>query len=192
MVVQCHPFDTLSRSFFNLKGVPLGVLKPNDMNNEKAILAGGCFWGVEELFRHQDGVISTVVGYSGGDVPNATYRNHGTHAEAIEITFDPSRLSYRGLLEYFFQIHDPTTRNRQGNDIGASYRSAIFFLNEEQEKVALDLIAEMEASGKWPGKIVTEVVPASDFWNAEEEHQDYLKKNPYGYTCHFERPDWKI
>lgn len=162
------------------------------MSNEKAILAGGCFWGVEELFRHYPGVTSTVVGYTGGDVPNATYRNHGTHAEALEITFDPTRLSYRGLLEYFFQIHDPTTRNRQGNDIGASYRSAIFFLNEEQQKVALDLIADMEASGKWPGKIVTEVVPASDFWNAEEEHQNYLQKNPYGYTCHFERPDWKL
>jgi peptide-methionine (S)-S-oxide reductase len=166
--------------------------RENHMSNEKAILAGGCFWGVEELFRHYPGVTSTVVGYTGGDVPNATYRNHGTHAEALEITFDPTRLSYRGLLEYFFQIHDPTTRNRQGNDIGASYRSAIFFLNEEQQKVALDLIADMEASGKWPGKIVTEVVPASDFWNAEEEHQNYLQKNPYGYTCHFERPDWKL
>jgi peptide-methionine (S)-S-oxide reductase len=162
------------------------------MNTEKAILAGGCFWGVEELFRHYPGVTSTVVGYTGGDVPNATYRNHGTHAEAIEITFDPTRLLYRGLLEYFFQIHNPSTRNRQGNDIGASYRSAIFYLNEEQRETAVALIAEMDASGKWPGKIVTEVVPASDFWNAEEEHQDYLQKNPYGYTCHFERPDWTL
>jgi len=162
------------------------------MNTEKAILAGGCFWGVEELFRHYPGVTSTIVGYTGGDVPNATYRNHGTHAEAIEITFDPATLSYRALLEYFFQIHDPTTRNRQGNDIGASYRSAIFYKDEMQRETAEALIAEMETSGVWPGKIVTEVVPEVDFWNAEEEHQDYLQKNPYGYTCHFERPDWKM
>lgn len=162
------------------------------MQTEKAILAGGCFWGVEELFRHQTGVIKTVVGYTGGDVPNATYRNHGTHAEGIEITFDPTVLSYRKLLEYFFQIHDPTTRNRQGNDIGTSYRSAIFYANETQQQTALNLIAEMEASGIWPGKIVTEVVPVTDFWNAEEEHQNYLQKHPYGYTCHFERPDWKL
>lgn len=162
------------------------------MNTEKAILAGGCFWGVEELIRHQKGVISTIVGYTGGDVPNATYRNHGTHAEGIEITFDPSTLSYRGLLEYFFQIHDPTTRNRQGNDIGASYRSAIFYTDEAQRETAEELIAEIDASGKLPGKIVTEVVPAGDFWDAEEEHRDYLQKNPFGYTCHFERPEWKI
>ncbi len=162
------------------------------METEKAILAGGCFWGVEELIREYPGVISTVVGYTGGDVPNATYRNHGTHAEAIAITFDPNQLSYRKLLEYFFQIHNPTTRNRQGNDIGVSYRSAIFFLNEEQKAVAETLIQEMDASGVWPGKIVTEVVPAGDFWDAEEEHQAYLQKNPYGYTCHFERPEWKL
>jgi peptide-methionine (S)-S-oxide reductase len=162
------------------------------MNTEKAILAGGCFWGVEELIRSQPGVISTVVGYTGGDVPNATYRNHGTHAEGIEIVFDPAILSYRKLLEYFFQIHDPTTRNRQGNDVGLSYRSAIFFLDEAQEQTAKELITEMEASGVWPGEIVTQVVPAGDFWNAEEEHQDYLQKNPYGYTCHFERPEWKL
>jgi peptide-methionine (S)-S-oxide reductase len=162
------------------------------MNTEKAILAGGCFWGVEELIRQQPGVIATVVGYTGGDVPNATYRNHGTHAEGIEVTFDPDKISYRTLLEYFFQIHDPTTRNRQGNDIGASYRSAIFFLNDTQRDTAKELIAEMEASGKWPGTIVTEVVPAGDFWNAEEEHQAYLQKNPYGYTCHFERPEWAL
>ncbi|MCF0041312.1 peptide-methionine (S)-S-oxide reductase MsrA [Dyadobacter fanqingshengii] len=162
------------------------------MSTEKAILAGGCFWGVEELFRHQPGVISTVVGYTGGDVPNATYRNHGTHAEGIEVVFDPSQLTYRGLLEYFFQIHDPTTRNRQGNDIGTSYRSAIFYLDESQREVAETLIAEMETSGVWPGKIVTEVVPAGDFWNAEVEHQDYLQKHPGGYTCHFERPSWKL
>ncbi|RVU02866.1 peptide-methionine (S)-S-oxide reductase [Mucilaginibacter limnophilus] len=162
------------------------------MNTEKAILAGGCFWGVEELIRHLPGVVSTVVGYTGGDVKNATYRHHGTHAEGIEIVFDPEVLSYRKLLEYFFQIHDPTTRNRQGNDIGTSYRSAIFYLDDTQRETSEKLIEEMEASGKWPGKIVTEVVPAGDFWNAEEEHQDYLQKYPYGYTCHFERPEWKL
>ena len=162
------------------------------MNTEKAILAGGCFWGMEELIRQYPGVISTVVGYTGGDVPNATYRNHGTHAEAIAITFDPTQLSYRKLLEYFFQIHNPTTRNRQGNDIGVSYRSAIFYLNEEQQEVANTLIAEMDASGVWPGKVVTEVVLAGDFWDAEAEHQAYLQKNPYGYTCHFERPEWAL
>jgi len=162
------------------------------MNSEKAILAGGCFWGVEELIRNLPGVSSTIVGYSGGDIPNATYRNHGTHAEAIEITFDPGLLSYRGLLEFFFQIHDPTTRNRQGNDRGASYRSAIFYLSEAQKEAAKKLIEEMTASRKWPGPIVTEVVPATDFWNAEEEHQNYLQKHPYGYTCHFIRPEWKM
>jgi peptide-methionine (S)-S-oxide reductase len=162
------------------------------MENEKAILAGGCFWGVEELIRALPGVISTVVGYTGGDVKNATYRNHGTHAEGIEVVFDPSTLSYRKLLEFFFQIHDPTTRNRQGNDVGLSYRSAIFYLSEEQKETAKQLIAEMTASKVWPGTIVTEVVPAGDFWNAEEEHQDYLQKHPYGYTCHFVRPDWKM
>ena len=162
------------------------------MSTERAILAGGCFWGVEELFRHQPGVIATVVGYTGGDVPNATYRNHGTHAEAIEITFDPEKLSYRKLLEYFFQIHDPTTRNRQGNDIGTSYRSAIFYSDDTQRETAFELIAEMEKSGIWPGKIVTEVVPEDDFWIAEEDHQNYLQKIPYGYTCHFERPEWKL
>ena len=162
------------------------------MNDNTAILAAGCFWGVEELIRALPGVTSTVVGYTGGDVPNATYRNHGTHAEAIQITFDPSILPYRNLLEFFFQIHDPTTRNRQGNDVGTSYRSAIFYLNEEQKNTATALIAEMTASKKWPGPIVTEVVPASDFWNAEEEHQNYLQKHPYGYTCHFIRPDWTL
>lgn len=162
------------------------------MSTEKAILAGGCFWGVEELIRHQPGVVSTVVGYTGGDVPNATYRNHGTHAEGIEIEFNPGELSYRKLLEYFFQIHDPTTKNRQGNDVGTSYRSAIFYENESQRDTALQVIQELERSGKWPGKFVTEVVPAGDFWIAEEDHQDYLQKVPYGYTCHFERPDWKL
>ena len=162
------------------------------MSLEKAILAGGCFWGVEELIRNLPGVSSTVVGYTGGDVPNATYRNHGTHAEGIEIMFDPTMLSYRALLEFFFQIHDPTTKNRQGNDRGTSYRSAIFYLNETQKATAASLIKEMEASRKWPGTIVTEIVPAGDFWNAEAEHQDYLQKNPYGYTCHFIRPEWKM
>jgi peptide-methionine (S)-S-oxide reductase len=159
---------------------------------EKAILAGGCFWGVEELIRDLPGIQSTVVGYTGGDVPNATYRNHGTHAEGIEIVFDPAILSYRSLLEFFFKIHDPTTLNRQGNDRGLSYRSAIFYLDEKQKETADSLIGEMEASGKWPGKIVTAVEPASDFWNAEEEHQNYLRKNPYGYTCHFVRQEWKL
>jgi peptide-methionine (S)-S-oxide reductase len=159
---------------------------------EKAILAGGCFWGVEELFRSFPGVVSTEVGYTGGDVPNATYRNHGTHAEAIEIVFDPARVSYRTLLEFFFQIHNPTTRNRQGNDGGPSYRSAIFTLSEEQKKTAEAVIRDITASGKWPGPIVTEVAPASDFWSAEEYHQDYLQKNPGGYTCHYVRPEWKL
>jgi peptide-methionine (S)-S-oxide reductase len=162
------------------------------MKLEKAILAGGCFWGVEELVRKLPGVESTVVGYTGGDVPNATYRNHGTHAEGIEIMFDPEKISYRSLLEFFFQIHDPTTLNRQGNDRGLSYRSAIFFLDDEQKQIAETLINEMNASGKWPGQVVTAVQPAGDFWNAEEEHQDYLQKNPYGYTCHFLRPDWTL
>jgi len=162
------------------------------MPSEKAILAGGCFWGMEELIRELPGVTSTVVGYTGGDVKNATYRNHGTHAEAIAITFDPKELSYRKLLEFFFQIHNPTTKNRQGNDIGASYRSAIFYLNDEQKKTAQELISEMNASGKWPGKIVTEVVAASDFWDAEEEHQNYLRKHPHGYTCHYIRPEWLL
>ena len=159
---------------------------------EKAILAGGCFWGVEELIRNLPGIQSTVVGYTGGDVPNATYRNHGTHAEGIEILFDPEKLSYRTLLEFFFQIHDPTTLNRQGNDRGLSYRSAIFYEDEGQKETAHTLIKEMEVSGKWPGPIVTEIVPASDFWNAEEEHQAYLQKSPNGYTCHFIRPDWTL
>ena len=162
------------------------------MKSEKAILAGGCFWGVEELVRDLPGVLSTRVGYSGGDVQHATYRNHGKHAEAIAITFDPEKLSYRKLLEFFFQIHNPTTKNRQGNDVGTSYRSAIFYLDEAQKKTAQDLISEMDASGKWPGTIVTEVVAAGDFWDAEEEHQNYLQKHPYGYTCHYIRPEWQL
>ncbi|MBK7261919.1 MAG: peptide-methionine (S)-S-oxide reductase MsrA [Rubrivivax sp.] len=162
------------------------------MNEQRAILAGGCFWGVQELIRRYDGVISTRVGYSGGDVPNASYRNHGTHAEAIEIVFDADRISFRQLLELFFQIHDPTTLNRQGNDRGLSYRSAIFYANDDQKQVALDTIADVEASGLWPGRVVTEVTAAGAFWQAEPEHQDYLQRNPGGYTCHFIRPDWKL
>lgn len=159
---------------------------------ERAILAGGCFWGLQDLFRRYLGVISTRVGYSGGDVPNATYRNHGSHAEAIEIIFDPEKLSYRRLLEYFFQIHDPTTLNRQGNDVGTSYRSAIFYTSDAQKRVAEETIADVNASGNWPGKVVTEVKPASEFWEAEPEHQDYLERYPSGYTCHYVRPNWRV
>ncbi|HTE67227.1 MAG TPA: peptide-methionine (S)-S-oxide reductase MsrA [Actinomycetes bacterium] len=159
---------------------------------EKAVLAGGCFWGMQDLIRKRPGVVSTRVGYTGGEVANATYRNHGTHAEAIEIVFDPEVSSYRELLEFFFQIHDPTTRNRQGNDIGPSYRSAIFYLDAEQRRVAEDTIADVEASGLWPGKVVTEVSPAGLFWEAEPEHQDYLERYAYGYTCHFPRPGWVL
>ena len=162
------------------------------MSTERALLAGGCFWGMQDLIRRYPGVISTRVGYSGGDVPNATYRNHGTHAEAVEIIFDPDKIRYRQILEFFFQIHDPTTRNRQGNDIGKSYRSAIFYTSDEQKRVAEDTIADVEASGLWPGKVVTEVAPAGAFWEAEPEHQDYLERNPGGYTCHFIRSDWKL
>ena len=160
---------------------------------KKAILAGGCFWGMQDLIRKQPGVVATRVGYTGDpNVPNATYRNHGTHAEAIEITYDPARTDFRTLLEFFFQIHDPTTKNRQGNDLGPSYRSAIFYLDEDQKRVAEDTIADVEASGLWPGKVVTEVSPAGDFWQAEPEHQDYLLHYPNGYTCHFIRPGWKL
>jgi peptide-methionine (S)-S-oxide reductase len=159
---------------------------------ETAILAGGCFWGVQDLIRKRPGVISSRTGYSGGDVPNATYRNHGTHAESLEIVFDPSQISYRDLLEFFFQIHDPSTKNRQGNDIGVSYRSAIFYTSDEQKQVALDTIADVDASGLWPGKVVTEVAPAGAVRVAEEEHQDYLEKIPNGYTCHYVRPGWKL
>ena len=159
---------------------------------EKAVLAGGCFWGMQDLIRRQPGVLSTRVGYTGGDVDNATYRNHGTHAEAIEIEFDPQQISYRQILEFFFQIHDPTTRNRQGNDIGTSYRSALFYQDEEQKRVAQDTVADADASGFWPDKVVTEIVPAGPFWQAEPEHQDYLEHYPNGYTCHFIRPNWKL
>jgi peptide-methionine (S)-S-oxide reductase len=159
---------------------------------ERAVFAGGCFWGMQDLLRRYRGVISTRVGYTGGDVPNATYRKHGTHAEAIEIIFDPSKITYRQLLEFFFQIHDPTTRNRQGNDIGTSYRSAIFFTSEDQKRVANDTISDVEASGLWPGKVVTEVTAAGPFWEAEPEHQDYLENYPSGYTCHFVRPGWVL
>ncbi len=162
------------------------------MSQERAVLAGGCFWGMQDLIRRFDGVISTRVGYSGGDVDHATYRNHGTHAEAIEIIFDPARTTFRQLLEFFFQIHDPTTSNRQGNDVGTSYRSAIFYADDEQKRIAEDTIADVNASGLWPGKVVTELAPVGPFWEAEPEHQDYLERIPNGYTCHFVRPNWKL
>jgi peptide-methionine (S)-S-oxide reductase len=161
-------------------------------SNERAVLAGGCFWGVQELLRTYPGVISTRVGYSGGDVRNATYRNHGTHAEAVEIIFDPQKISYRKLLEFFFQIHDPSTKNRQGNDMGMSYRSAIYYTSDEQKETAEDTIDDVNASEIWPGKVVTEIAPAGDFWEAEAEHQDYLQHFPNGYTCHFIRPNWTL
>jgi peptide-methionine (S)-S-oxide reductase len=160
------------------------------MAQERAVLAGGCFWGMQDLFRKLPGVESTRVGYTGGDLANATYRNHGSHAEGIEILFDPERISYRRLLEFFFQIHDPTTPNRQGNDQGSSYRSAIYYVNEAQKQIALATIADVNASGLWPGKVVTEVEAAGDFWEAEPEHQDYLEHFPTGYTCHYPRPNW--
>ncbi|SFU97258.1 MULTISPECIES: peptide-methionine (S)-S-oxide reductase MsrA [unclassified Methylobacterium] len=162
------------------------------MSTERAVLAGGCFWGMQDLIRKLPGVVSTRVGYTGGDVPHATYRNHGTHAEGIEITFDPGRTSFRNLLEFFFQIHDPTTLNRQGHDRGLSYRSAIFYTSPDQKRVAEDTIADVDASGLWPGKVVTEVGPVGDFWEAEPAHQNYLERIPNGYTCHFVRPGWKI
>ncbi|MGL9621077.1 peptide-methionine (S)-S-oxide reductase MsrA [Bradyrhizobium sp. U531] len=162
------------------------------MTTERAVLAGGCFWGMQDLIRKQPGVISTRVGYTGGKVKNATYRNHEGHAEAIEIMFDPAKTSFRTMLEFFFQIHDPTTLNRQGNDLGTSYRSAIFYTSDEQKKTAEDTIADVEASRLWPGKVVTELAPAAEFWEAEPEHQDYLERYPDGYTCHFIRPDWKL
>ncbi|MFF4694063.1 peptide-methionine (S)-S-oxide reductase MsrA [Streptomyces sp. NPDC001307] len=162
------------------------------MAHQRAILAGGCFWGMQELFRTLDGVVSTRVGYTGGETANPTYRNHGSHAEAIEITYDPARTDYRALLEFFFQVHDPTTLNRQGNDVGLSYRSAIFYLDDEQRSVADATIAEVDASGLWPRKVVTEVTPAGAFWEAEPEHQDYLQRYPYGYTCHRIRPEWRL
>ena len=162
------------------------------VNTETAILAGGCFWGMQDLIRQQPGVLSTRVGYSGGDVPNATYPNHGSHAEAIEVVFDPAQLSYRQLLEFFFQIHDPSTPDRQGNDRGSSYRSAIFTTSDQQQHVANEVIAAVNVSGRWPAKVVTSVEPAGDFWQAEPEHQDYLLHNPRGYTCHYIRPDWTL
>jgi peptide-methionine (S)-S-oxide reductase len=162
------------------------------MSTERAVLAGGCFWGMQDLVRRQPGVVSTRVGYSGGEVANATYRNHGTHAEAIEIIFDPAQTSFRNVLAFFFQIHDPTTRNRQGNDVGTGYRSAIFYTSAEQKAVAEETIADVNASGLWPGKVVTEVAPVGAFWEAEPEHQDYLERIPNGYTCHYVRPGWKL
>lgn len=162
------------------------------MSYESAVLAGGCFWGMQDLIRRQEGIVATRVGYTGGDVPNATYRNHGTHAEAIEITYDPARTNYRRILEFFFQIHDPTTPNRQGNDRGLSYRSAIYYRDAAQHRIAEDTIADVNASGLWPGRVVTEVEPAGPFWEAEPEHQDYLERHPNGYTCHFVRPNWRL
>ena len=162
------------------------------MTQQRAVLAGGCFWGMQDLIRKLPGVVKTRVGYTGGDIPNATYRNHGWHAEGIEIIFDPEKTSYRQLLEFFFQIHDPSTANRQGNDRGPSYRSAIYFVDDEQKKIAEDTIADINASGIWPGKVVTELEPVSDFWEAEPEHQDYLERIPNGYTCHFPRPNWVL
>ena len=159
---------------------------------ERAVLAGGCFWGMQDLIRKLPGVEATRVGYTGGDVANATYRNHGSHAEGIEILFDPAKISYRQLLEFFFQIHDPTTRDRQGNDRGTSYRSGIYYTSEAQHQTALDTIADVDASGIWPGKVVTEVKPAGDFWQADPEHQDYLERIPNGYTCHFPRANWVL
>ena len=159
---------------------------------ERAVLAGGCFWGMQDLIRKRPGVIDTRVGYTGGDIPNATYRNHGDHAEAIEVTFDPDVLSYRDLLAFFFQIHDPSTKDRQGNDRGRSYRSEIFTTTDEQKTTAEEVIQDVDASGLWPGKVVTPVTPAGDFWEAEPEHQDYLQRLPHGYTCHFVRPDWVL
>ncbi|WP_320783876.1 peptide-methionine (S)-S-oxide reductase MsrA [Streptomyces sp. CRN 30] len=159
---------------------------------QRAVLAGGCFWGMQDLIRRLPGVKETRVGYTGGDVPNATYRNHGTHAEAIEILFDPAETDYRAILEFFFQIHDPSTQNRQGNDIGLSYRSAIYYVDDEQKRIAEDTIADVDASGLWPGKVVTEVEPVGPFWEAEPEHQDYLLRYPEGYTCHFPRPGWRL
>ena len=172
----------------------VGLFKEGDSMSEykKAILAGGCFWGMQDLIRRQPGVVSTRVGYTGGENANATYRKHPGHAEAVEIVYDPAKTDYRAVLEFFFQIHDPTTKDRQGNDRGSSYRSAIFYLDDEQKQVALDTIADVDASGLWPGTVVTEVVPASDFWEAEPEHQDYLLRIPNGYTCHFPRPGWKL
>jgi methionine-R-sulfoxide reductase/methionine-S-sulfoxide reductase len=168
-------------------------IKEDSMNEYKtAILAGGCFWGMQDLIRRQPGVVSTRVGYTGGRNDNATYRNHPGHAEAVEIVYDPAQTDYRALLEFFFQIHDPSTKDRQGNDLGSSYRSAIFYVDDEQKQVALDTIADVDACGLWPGKVVTEVVPASDFWEAEPEHQDYLLRIPNGYTCHWPRPGWKV
>ena len=159
---------------------------------ERAVLAGGCFWGMQDLIRKLPGVAATRVGYTGGNVPNATYRNHGTHAEGIEVMFDPETITYRQILEFFFQIHDPTTPNRQGNDRGTSYRSAIYYTSDKQKQTAIETIADVDASGFWPGKVVTEVAPVDDFWEAEPEHQDYLERTPNGYTCHFPRPNWVL
>ncbi|HEU5007064.1 MAG TPA: peptide-methionine (S)-S-oxide reductase MsrA [Jatrophihabitantaceae bacterium] len=182
----------MSRNFSSGSESPASQSSEPAGGSHKAILAGGCFWGLQELIRRQPGVVSTRVGYTGGDTPNATYRNHGTHAEAIEIDFDPASTSYRQILEFFFQVHDPTTKNRQGNDVGMSYRSAIFYLDESQKRIAEQTIDDVDASGLWPGKVVTEVRAAGPFWEAEPEHQDYLQRYPGGYTCHYVRPEWHL
>jgi peptide-methionine (S)-S-oxide reductase len=162
------------------------------MTTERAVLAGGCFWGMQDMFRHLRGVLSTRVGYTGGDIPNPSYSSHQGHAEAIEIVFDPAMVSYRAVLEHFFQVHDPTTYEQQGSDFGSSYRSAIFYTDEQQKETALATIAEIEASGLWPGPVVTEINPEEPFWEAEPEHQDYLRRHPGGYSCHFIRPNWRL
>lgn len=181
--------DALRQTEVNIDA---GISTGENTMTERAVLAGGCFWGMQDLFRKQPGVLETRVGYTGGNVANASYRNHGTHAEGIEVIFDPNKTSYRKLLEFFFQVHDPTTLNRQGNDQGMAYRSAIYFTSEEQKSVAIDTIKDVNASGIWPGKVVTEVEPATEFWEAEPEHQDYLLRKPNGYTCHYPRPDWVL
>jgi len=200
-VCRCHyplrirsPWNTMTGAAGPAEECSILKRESKDMidSPERAILAGGCFWGMQDLLRRYPGVISTRVGYTGGNVENATYRNHGSHAEGVEIVFDPQKITYRRLLEFFFQIHDPTTLNRQGNDRGASYRSAIFYTSEEQKRIANETISDVNASGLWPSKVVTEVAPAGPFWEAEPEHQDYLERYPNGYTCHFIRPDWKL
>jgi peptide methionine sulfoxide reductase msrA/msrB len=185
-------FETLFTSGEQQRSDQGNITGGTGMTTKTATLAGGCFWGMQDLIRKQPGVVSTRVGYTGGKNAHPTYRNHPGHAEAIEITYDPAQTDYRALLEFFFQIHDPTTKDRQGNDVGSSYRSAIFYADDEQKAVALDTIADVEASGLWPGKVVTEVTPAVDFWEAEPEHQDYLERYPNGYTCHFPRAGWKL
>ena len=192
VLASIAPFANAQSTSGTVAGKKPTTSEGTKVKTEKAILAGGCFWGMEDLFRKQPGIVSTRVGYSGGDVKNATYRNHGTHAEAIEVIYDPSKTDFRKLLEFFFQIHDPTTKNLQGNDRGTAYRSAIYYVSDEQKRVALDTIEDVNASDLWPGKVVTEVEPAGDVWEAEPEHQNYLVRNPGGYTCHYPRKNWVL